>query len=156
MIDSYQLRRLIEETLTELEQLGGPKYSDEARELLMLTAAHESHMGTYLEQKEGPALGIFQMEPATFRDIEDNYLFYRDELRKHVDWFFVFPEDPQELVWNLKAAIVMARIHYLRVAERIPLGTEDQAAYAKKYWNTEAGKATAKDYHEAYILRGIN
>ena len=42
-------------------------YSRNAEELLMLTAACESNLGHYFKQLGGgPALGIFQVEPATY------------------------------------------------------------------------------------------
>ena len=41
------------------------------------TAAVESRMGTYLRQIGGPALGIWQVEPATHLDCWDNWLDYR-------------------------------------------------------------------------------
>ena len=71
--DARQFREcIIRPTLRALE----PEipHSLVAEELLMLTAAHESHLGTYLKQKGGPALGIYQMEPATYRDLHENFL----------------------------------------------------------------------------------
>ena len=49
-------------------------WSQVAEDLVMGTAAQESHF-SYLEQlHQGPALGMWQMEPATFRDIWINFL----------------------------------------------------------------------------------
>ena len=41
-----------------------------AIDLLLGTAAQESAFGTYLRQVNGPALGAFQMEPATFKSVK--------------------------------------------------------------------------------------
>ena len=75
MIDPGQLRRIFN---ISLEPLG--YWSLETQELLMMTAAHESLLGRYLQQKAVPALGLYGMEPATFSDIFINYLNYRTEL----------------------------------------------------------------------------
>lgn len=157
MIDVYQFRNLVRETLREFEIDGGPKVTPEAVDLLMMISAHESHLGTYLKQVGGPALGVFQMEPATFSDIFENYLKYDRQMLRRVSGYFVKNYDPEpwEMTWNLKVAIVMARVHFLRNPQKIPLDTEGQARYAKKWWNTSEGKATADDYHKAYLDRGL-
>lgn len=138
------------------------KYSEEAEDLLILTAAHESNMGEYLKQINGPALGVYQMEPATLIDIWDNYLDHRQELASTVE---VLCEglhywEPEGLITNLMYATAMARIHYYRVPEALPkkqeYDTEDSyvwalAEYAKEHWNTHLGRATVTDYYRAYV-----
>lgn len=54
------------------EYMGGGYNSIEARFLLLCTAAIESDCGYYIKQVNGPALGPWQMEPATHDDIWDN------------------------------------------------------------------------------------
>lgn len=160
MINADQLRELvIRPTLKYLE----PEipYSEDAVELLMMTAAHESHLGTYLKQVGGPALGHYQMEPATHKDIWDSYLRYNMGIKWLVEE--LSPKRKHEdLITNLKYATAMARVHYYRVPEalptRKPIKHPDQkeewivamAKYAKKYYNTELGKATWQQYADAY------
>lgn len=163
MINANQLRELvIRPTLKYLE----PEipYSEDAVELLMMTAAHESHLGTYIAQVNGPALGIYQMEPATEDDIMLNFLSYKEDLDDKVMCVTGrgcgVPTD--ELVTNLKYATAMARVHYYRVPEALPTRKAikhpeakldwiiDMAKYAKKYYNTELGKATWQQYADAY------
>jgi hypothetical protein len=49
--------------------------------LLLGTALTESGDMHYLHQLgNGPALGVYQMEPTTHEDIYDNYLKYKKEL----------------------------------------------------------------------------
>jgi len=55
-----------------LEYMGGNYNSIEARFLLLCTAAIESDCGYYIKQVNGPALGIWQMEPKTHLDIFEN------------------------------------------------------------------------------------
>ena len=52
-----------------LEYMGGNYNSKNAQMLLLATAAIESKCGHYIKQINGPALGIWQMEPETHGDI---------------------------------------------------------------------------------------
>jgi len=157
MIEKEQLRTLIITTLKEFhkETRGKVAYSDTAVELLMMTAAHESKLGTYLTQINGPALGMFQMEPATEEDIWDNYLHYRPELELAISQFSMGDMYPEEMKWNLKYAIVMARIHYYRVPQALPEGYKELAEYAKEHYNTQEGEATVAEYLEDYYKYAI-
>ena len=153
-INQRQLRKMIEETLFDLEDLTGVKYSDNARELLMMTAAVESDLGTFwYQQGGGPALGIFQMEPATYDDIFRNYIRYRNKLE---DFFIGEVSGYIALMYDLRHQILMARIHYLRVPEALPTtDLSSMAGYWKKYYNTEKGAGTvskAVDKYRAYCL----
>ena len=131
-----QFRELIKETLLKLD-----KYSVDATNLLLGTCAQESAFGTYIEQINGPALGVFQMEPNTEKDIWENYLYYRNELVKTVyDICGVIGPDKFSLKTNLAYQITMARIHYLRVPEKLPDNLIGYSRYWKKYYNTEQGK----------------
>lgn len=142
-IDSGQMRFLIRETLTQIGL-----YSRDAEELLMLTAAAESNFGEYLKQTSGPARGYWQMEPATFNDIMYRWLpSTSDEMRNKVESFestFVGIKNADAMMYNIKYAILLARLHYYRFAAKIPHHTEVEklAAYYKKYYNTKLGKAT--------------
>ena len=62
-----------------LEYMGGNYNSKNAQMLLLSTAAIESKCGYYIKQINGPALGIWQMEPATHTDIMFNCDAFRDE-----------------------------------------------------------------------------
>jgi hypothetical protein len=143
VIDKTQLRELISTVLRDCNL-----YSADAVELLMLTAAVESKLGTYLTQIKGPARGIFQMEPATEKDLWNNYLRYKPHIVSDISKYHI--QHPDELRWNLAYAILMARIHYLRVPEPIPSGTDKLAAYWKKWYNTHLGKGTTEKAIQAY------
>lgn len=112
-------------------------YSEAAEELLMLTAAAESLMGKYLHQVGGPALGIYQMEPATHDDIWENWLQYKaiaDAVRQ-------LGSEGRHLPGNLYYATAMARCHYLRVSEALPnpVNPDAIADYWKRHYNTIKG-----------------
>lgn len=142
-----QLRSLIRQVLSPCRL-----YSEAAEELLILTAAAESLGGQYIYQMGGPAVGIFQMEPNTHDDIWENYLEYKPELALETS-FWTHSKDSEALVYNLAYAILMARIHYLRVAEPLPSATDIDglAYYWKKYYNTYRGKGTVRGAKEKYL-----
>lgn len=142
----HQLRELIVETLKEIDL-----YSEDAVNLLMGTCAQESHLGQYIKQLNGPALGVFQMEPNTFNDIFSNYLRYKREL---LDSIYNLCGDihNKNVMWNLKLAICFARVHYLRVPEKLPNTIEGYAAYWKKYYNTYLGAGTEEEFINNYNL----
>ena len=53
-----------------------------------------------------------------------------------------------EMVWNLKLAAAMCRIHYRRVAAPLPAADdiEGLAAYWKTYYTTAAGAGTVDEF----------
>ncbi len=125
-------------------------YSEAAEELLLGTAIQESRL-TYLKQiGGGPALGLFQMEPATHDDLYVNFLAYKQELSAKVGQLIVTPIPAAEMIWNLYYAAAMCRIHYYRVKEALPeVGDiSRQAAYWKAHYNTIKGAGTEQEYLE--------
>lgn len=125
-----------------------------AEALVLGTACKESHCGLWLVQLgQGPARGIYQMEPATHEDIWNNYLSDRQDLAKKVNrWRIQYGNGmgAEEMVGNIYYATAMCRIRYLRVPEPIPDTLPGQAAYWKKYYNTTIGKGTEQEYIEAW------
>lgn len=145
-INTEQLKRyIIEPTLKDFNL-----YSPEAVNLLLGTAAQESHMGTYIHQINGPAQGIFQMEPNTELDIWDNYLHYRPELAQQI--VALMGGDTEGLIVNLAYQTIMARLHYLRVPEPLPdhRDVPAMAQYWKRYYNTPKGRGTEAEFIENY------
>ena len=139
-------------------------YSETAVELLMMTAAHESHLGHYIAQVKGPALGIYQMEPATEADIYDNFLDFRKTLWNKMEAItgtaILLDRDGEDLIHNVAYATAMARVHYFRDPQALPSGSlsdegtiRELAHYAKRVFNTELGKAHADNYYNAYMRR---
>ena len=126
-------------------------FSTAAVNLLQMTLAHESNCGQYIAQLGGPALGIYQMEPATETDIEDNFLKYRDDLQFKVDQTGHCLSTVSSLIDPVYAT-AMARVHYYRDNKALPDADDliELANYAKRVWNTEEGKATSRDYYAAF------
>ena len=147
-IDKDQLRELIiRPTLEELDL-----WSPAAEDLLMGTAAMESDLGTYVKQfGEGPALGIFQMEPNTYKDIWVNYLYYNSKMEDKMTMIGGACV-PEEMIYDLRHATAMVRIHYLRVPEALPEhgDIKGYAKYWKQYYNTPLGAGTVNEFVEKY------
>lgn len=143
------LRQIIATTLKLMDM-----YSSVAAELLLLTAAHESHLGKFLCQNgSGPALGLYQMEPATLHDIYVNYLNHRPERGGMVERLTgISVPSMAHLQHDPIYSTVMARLHYRRVSDPFPQPGDlnGLAEYAKEHFNTPLGKATVEKYIDDY------
>jgi len=121
-----------------------------AEQLLLGTAIHESERFQFRKQKNGPALGLFQMEPYTHNDVWTTYLRYRPTLASQVTSLLTNPRANklQELEFNDKYAAAMARIKYARSNAPLPLvnNIPAMAMYWKQYYNTAEGKGTPKQF----------
>lgn len=114
--------------------------------LLTGTALAESGL-SYLAQIQGPALGLWQMEPATHDDCWTNWLRYHPDLAEEVLTLsgMVAQQPAATMVWNLRYACAMARIKYLRAPALLPAANDAPAlsAYHKQNYNTALGAANA-------------
>lgn len=131
-----------------------------AEQLVLGTAIQESQLRWRRQLGGGPALGLWQCEPATHQDIWDNYLRYKRSLALRI-WSLA--PDPEPLRWDVPPralrlvmddayACALCRIHYLRVPAPLP-GADDleaQAAYWKRWYNTPAGKGQPEEYREKW------
>lgn len=162
-MNPQDLKRLIETTLNIM----GTKYSTkEAIDLLMLTAAQESHCGEYLFQiGGGPARGIFQMEPDTVQDLYENYFPRKPALYKTIIDFSCGRFLDLDMICNIAYQIAMARANYWRVSEPLPkkdaYGDKLEyvlklATYWKKHWNTELGSGRIHDAVQNYYRLVLN
>lgn len=129
-------------------------YSKEAVELLLFTCAVESDGGTYVKQLSGPALGIYQMEPNTYADIWTNYINKKNDILMRLTHSFDVNVMPSEdrMIYDLRFATAMTRIHYERVYVPLPKAddTDGLWKYYKQYYNTPNGKADYQRCIEAY------
>ena len=137
-----------------LQRLG--MWSPVAEELCLGTAAHES--GGFLHRDQvggGPALGLWQIEPATHDDLYINFLDYRLELRAKLISLKDAPDaDPyDELHDNDLYAAGVCRLIYKRHPAPMPNDLADIAAlgaYYKLAFNTVLGKATVQQFLDDY------
>ena len=148
---------IVDSTLLDIDL-----YSPEASILLLATMAQESNFGTYLHQIRGPAISPYQIEPATHKDIWDNYLKYRPELAANLanivtPMYFrashikVFYE--KALLTNLSYSTAIARIKYYRVKEKLPeIHPIAMGEYWKHYYNTPDGIGTVAEFVENWKI----
>jgi hypothetical protein len=115
-----------------------------AIEIMMMTAAQETHLGRWLWQDDGDpdvephlAMGIFQMEHAAYADavrkIKERNPGMRSEYRPRTD-----------LITDLRWAILCCRHFYLCCPRPFPDHTDIKALakYYKAWWNRSPGAAT--------------
>ncbi|MFT9016711.1 MAG: hypothetical protein ABF990_13370 [Acetobacter sp.] len=140
-LDPGQFKALVvRPTLLRLG-LDGPA----ALNLLTGTALAESGL-VFLRQVSGPALGVFQMEPATHDDCWASFLSAHPALADPVRAIAGMQAPSAGLmVSNLGYACAMARIKYYRAAAPLPQAgrAAGLSAYHKQYYNTMLGAANA-------------
>lgn len=130
-------------------------YSEDAMELLIFTCAVESEGGTYLKQMNGPALGIYQMEPNTHIDIWENYIKAKKGLSTQLSSNFeiFYMSDEERMIYDLRYATIMARLHYDRVPQSLPPHDDVNQIweYYKLHYNTPKGAAEKQPSIESYL-----
>ncbi len=132
---------IVEPTLVTIGLL-----STAALNLVTGTALVESGC-VYLKQLgTGPALGLFQMEPATEQDCWNNYLSYQHNLAALIKGLLWPGATTAQLVGNLPYAAAMCRVKYLRAPDMLPSPKDAAglAAYHKSIYNSALGAADAE------------
>ncbi len=136
------IAKIVDDVLRALEM-----HSQDAFDLVMRTGMQESKF-KYLEQLgEGPALGFFQVEPATAEDIWVNYLMFKTSIRKNLA--LVAPLGTWRnvtILSNIALQAALCRLKYRRDSDPIPESIETQAAYWKRVYNTPAGSGTVEEF----------
>ena len=156
MIDVKQFRELVVRPTLEHLDL----WSEAAENLLVGTAVQESRLEFLQQHGGGPALGVYQIEPATHLDVWENFLRYRKGPSDNYLWNAVgnlaapLPELPadEQLITNLAYATAIARIIYYRRPEPLPAADdiEGLAAYWKQHYNTPLGKGDPDEWADNY------
>jgi len=150
-LNADQLREYIVRPALELIDA----WSVAAENLVVGTAAQESHLKYVHQLGAGPALGLFQMEPETHTDIWNNYLRYREYLavsiRKAISYNGGEPS-AERMIWDFRYAAIMCRIHYRRVSKPLPdeHDIHGLAAYWKEFYNTPDGAGTTEEFVANY------
>jgi len=156
-MEPTQLRSFIRRVL-EQEGLAGRA----PVELLMLTAAQETHLGKYLFQIKGPAKGIFQIEPNTEALVWE---WTARERPEKLSSLMALSTGFFDLEGNLAYQVLLARLNYLSWPYPIPEVSgeiQDQeildlAKYWKRFWNTKHGAGTvdeAVENYKRFVLEG--
>jgi hypothetical protein len=144
-LDVKQLGMQVVRPVLDYLGMGGPV----AEALMLGTAAQESGFRKLHQDGGGPAIGLWQMEPATEADIRKNFLAYRGALNAKVQALTIpLFGGAEQMAGNLYYACAMARISYYRSPQEIPT-TVDLEVLGKLYklvYNTPGGAATAEEW----------
>lgn len=142
------LRTFIRGTL----QMAG-LWSMPAEELLLGTAAQESHLGKYRRQiGGGPGTGIYQIELLTERSLWNDWIALRPSIAVIImNISGVSKPDPLQLEFNLAYQTLMARLRYFAwVKAPIPESLVGQAIYWDTHYNCNPNYGTPEEYISNY------
>jgi len=145
MIDT--LKKIIKWTLEYLDM-----YSDDAADLIFKTGMAESGYRALEGYGANPAIGFWQVEPATMYDTMENYVNYRKALKAKVYELGYDSNDAEmRLMSNIALQVAFCRLKYRR--DRYPLpksgDVEAQAKYWKRVYNSEKGRGTVEHFIKA-------
>tara|TARA_Y100001938_G_scaffold151019_1_gene245165 strand:+ start:7710 stop:8177 length:468 start_codon:yes stop_codon:yes gene_type:complete len=140
---------IIDEVLHQLEEAGIPRSID-AYNLVFETGMAESgyrHLEQMEASKDLGAVSFWQLEPATIRDIWENYISYRKPLIEATYKLGLIEENKVFSVFsNIALASAFCRIYYRRKPGAIPKTLPARAQYWKEHYNTYKGKGTVDHY----------
>lgn len=135
------------------KKLKGVYNSEDAQELLFGTACIESSLRPRFQDSGGDAIGLFQVEYPTFKDLWNRAIKIKHpDLHRDIKEKFINPpfnditfEDLQK---NDVLCAIFARMKFAENDEAIPPANNSiaQAEYYKKHYNTILGKSKAKDF----------
>lgn len=121
-----------------------------AEQLVLGTAIQESLLIHRRQLGNGPAVGLFQMEPATHDDCWTNFLKFRSDLAALVRSTLAVGEQSvaETMVHNDRYAAAMCRVRYLRARGALPAADDVSAlaAYWKLHYNTPLGAGTSPEF----------
>ena len=123
--------------------------SKAAQELVIGTGIQESLLVHRTQIGNGPALGLWQMEPATFWDIWNNYINYHAEIRGPMNKILNGASPSSKLLAaNDMFAAAMCRVHYRRIIKPLPKAGDvrGHAEYWKRYYNTTLGSGDPDEF----------
>jgi len=164
MINPRELKELvIKPTLDEMSELWGPGVNREAAvNLIVGTYLQESVVNgvTHLTQLgNGPAKGIFQIEPDTEQDIWDSYLAHRPGKASYVRGLMSqhMTDFGPDLSGNLRYQVAMCRLKYWQRRFKWPQDPNDIEALGTiwdRQYNTNPDHGFVSDYVHAYKAAG--
>lgn len=128
-----------------------------ATNLLLGTAAQETHMGLHLHQLKGPALGIYQIEQTTYEDLFKSVFPRYSLTAAKIDAlkgpFYIYKQfGIHPLIGDLYYQTAIARMIYYRWPAPLPTDSKplNLAHYYKNWFNSGEGKATPSQFVENY------
>ena len=154
MID--EIKEIVEYSLYKIDS-----YSDDALALVVRTGMAESGYRALQGYGESnPAIGFWQVEPATLFDMMSNYIAYRPHYKKALEGLgmkFKGSDIEMSVISNMAVQAALCRLHYRRDKDPLPSwdDMEAQGRYWKKVYNTFKGRGTIKHFMEANLKDDI-
>jgi hypothetical protein len=144
-----QIKEIAEYALYKIDS-----YSDDSLAMVVRTGMAESGYRALKGYGEGnPAIGFWQIEPATMNDMIDNYIAYRSHYKKNlISLGMNFEQDTiMSVMSNMAVQAALCRLHYRRDKNPIPSwdDLEAQASYWKRVYNSHLGRGTVEHFMEA-------
>jgi hypothetical protein len=142
-----EIKDIISWTLHELDM-----HSEDAVELIYRTGMSETKYRHLIQMGGGPAVGFFQCEPATMRDIIENYAMYRPAIMAKLHALGYDEKDAEmRMMGSIPLQVAFCRLKYRRDKHAIPSADdiEAQGKYWKRVYNSELGKGTLEHFLEA-------
>ncbi len=138
-LDPQQFRLGVIRPVLRRMQLDGPA----AEGLLLGTALVESGLRYLRQVGGGPALGVYQVEPATHFDLW-RWVGRKARFQLALEREMSQAPRDEQLESNLAYATAVARLLYYRRPEPLPAAGDARglATYYKNWFNTHLGKAT--------------
>ena len=125
-----------------------------AADLLMMTAAMETDLGTWLTQVAGPALGVFQEDPSDLTDLQQRIT---PAQRTALAGIMTPQTWEEQIETNLVFAAAVCRLHYWHATSE-PMPPDTVAglwSYYKPFYNSSLGAATMADFVAAIKLTDL-
>ncbi len=125
-------------------------------ELLVFTCAVESAGGTYVKQVNGPALGIYQIEPGPLNELWTTYILRKPDIVNLFSLHFNVNRlpAPEDIISNLFLATATCVFYYqwkkVNPNDFVDATEEHLWEIYKQYYNTPAGKAEKDNAIKAY------
>ena len=139
-LDVLQFRQYV--VRPALQSIG--LWSDAAEELVTGTAMVETTLNYVKQLNGGIAVGVCQMEPATYKDIKLRLFKEHKDLYDRIKnylYFDTFPLQADYLMGNMTASVIFCRLKYYLFPDALPEAHDysAMAAYHKKIYNTSHG-----------------
>ena len=150
MFSCHQLRELIVKPCLE----GLHCWSQPFEDLIIGTFAHESRFGDYIEQIKGPALGFWEMEPATYNDLQNYLVKLPETMCRIVNVCQITIPHKELMVYNIRFACCMSIVKYMEAGIFTRKYNMDSlnnlAIIYKTLYNSSLGKGTEQEFIDNY------
>lgn len=125
----------------------GNGFNNTAPQMLLETAAQETHLGLYRDPTpHGAGRGLFQCDPISFLDVQRRARQADVDLVAREFGFEIRRVEHSALDSSPLLAAVFCRLHYKLRPEVFPDTLHGRAQYWKKHYNTELGKGAPDEY----------